>query len=216
MRNQEKAKLLKTGKDVGIMTTTKLNPFDRFDNSDICHMQAVYLDAHGFAADEISTYTGYAISTVKTYIRKFGHLLDEAKALFIRISQRVKREIWGPRELAYLFKFYDKDNNLVCSKVGTTTRTIAIRLGEELKAYAKSHNEKIATIHHAKVCAVFDCGKYPAEGLESYTRAKYIQQWPDAFMKNDRFVDVDIPTQSFKMLARNYLGSEGKELPLPL
>ena len=116
------------------MTTTKLNPFDRYDNSDICHMQAVYLDAHGFAADEISTYTGYAISTVKNYIRKFGHLLDEAKALFVRISQRVKREIWGPRELAYLFKFYDKDNNLVCSKVGTTTRTIAIRLDEELKA----------------------------------------------------------------------------------
>ena len=198
------------------MTIAKLNPFDRYEDSDIRHMQAVYLDAHGFRPDEISGYTGYAISTIKTCIHKFGHLLEEARTIFTRISQRVKREIWGPRELAYLFKFYDKDDNLVCSKVGTTTRTIAIRLGEELKAYTKSHNEKIATIHHAKVCAIFDCGKYPAEGLESYTRAKYIQQYPEAFMKNDRFVEVDIPTQSFKTLAHNYLGSEGKELPLPL
>ena len=198
------------------MTTAKLNPFDRYDDSNICHMQAVYLDAQGFAADEISTYTGYAISTIKSYIRKFGHLLDDARALFARIPQRVKREIWGPRELAYLFKFYDKDNNLICSKVGTTKRTIARRLGEELNAYAKSHNEKISTIHHAEVCSVWDCGRIPAEGAESMTRAIYIRAFPESFLKNDRFVEVDIPVSSFDAYVRNYLKSEGKKLPLPL
>jgi hypothetical protein len=36
---------------------------------------------------------------------------------------------------------------------------------------------------------IYDCGNIPAEGLESYFRAKYIRKYPESFKKNDRFIN---------------------------
>lgn len=84
----------------------------------------------------------------------------------------------------YLIEFFDKDNNSICSKVGTTIRTVQQRIREELgsKTY-KNMGAATCVIHR-----VYDCGNIPAEGLESFFRAKYIRKYPNSFYKNDRFI----------------------------
>lgn len=84
----------------------------------------------------------------------------------------------------YLFRFFDSEGNLICSKVGTTIHPILIRIKAELREYEKLD---------AKTCVidrVYDCGQIPAEGMESYFRAEYIRKHPTAFRKNDRFFSV--------------------------
>ncbi len=184
---------------------TKLNPlqmYDPIDEVDIKHMQVVYLNKHGFDKDEISKYTGYAISTIRGYISKFADLLEKACEIFATITQKAKKVIFGKRELVYLFKFYDEDEKLICSKVGTTTRLPEERMKEELRYY-RDHGIEVTD---AEICSVIDCNGLPAEGAESYTRAMYIKKHPEAFCKNDRFFNVDIPVKSFNTYVNEYLG----------
>lgn len=42
---------------------------------------------------------------------------------------------------------------------------------------------------------VYDCGEVPPECFESYFRAKYIKQYPNTFVKNDRFMGVTFDLQ---------------------
>ena len=101
----------------------------------------------------------------------------------------------------YLYKFYDENGSLICSKVGTTTRLPEERLKEEITYYRK-HNIPVA---NAKICSVIDCGELPAEGAESITRALFIRKSPKAFCKNDRFFGVDIATRTFNKIVQDYL-----------
>ena len=89
------------------------------------------------------------------------------------------------KEKCYLFTFFDADGNMVCSKVGTTTRKVLQRLKEELN----SDTYKKIGCTRAVVNRVYDCGNIPAEGLESYFRAMYIRRYPQSFKKNDRFMN---------------------------
>ena len=75
---------------------------------------------------------------------------------------------------------------MVCSKVGTTTRTVKQRLTEELRS---NTYKKIGCVR-AVINRVYDCGDMPAEGLESYFRAMYIKKFPQSFKKNDRFMNT--------------------------
>lgn len=109
--------------------------------------------------------------------------------------------LMGGKQLVYLYKFYDENNELICSKVGTTTRLPEQRLKEETKYYRK-HD---IPVDNAKICSVIDCGELPAEGAESITRALFIQKYPNAFKKNDRFFGVDLPTRTFNKIVNNYL-----------
>lgn len=86
----------------------------------------------------------------------------------------------------YLIEFFNDKDESICSKVGTTIRTIQERIREELKSntYLKMGAAR-CVIHR-----VYDCGEYPAEGLESYFRAKYIKKYPNSFYKNDRFINT--------------------------
>ena len=180
----------------------KINVFDTYDEIKMKRMQIVYLDFHGFEAAEISKWTGYAVSTIKAYVRKFADLLEQAKETFYHITMKVKKVLRGGRQLVYLYKFYDKDNKLICSKVGTTTRLPEQRLKEEIKYY-QDHG---IAVQDAEICSVIDCGAIPAEGAESVTRAYFIRRYPDAFCKNDRFFGVDIPTRTFNKVVTEYLG----------
>ena len=182
-------------------TTKKLDALQNYVSTDIKRKQIVFLNANGFTAEKIAEITKYAISTVKTYIKKFANLLDEAIKLFKKISIKLKQEVVGRTEQVYLFKFYF-NNHIVCSKVGTTTRLAEQRMKEELKYYEK-HGMKIDDY---EICSVIDCGDIPAEGAESYTRAQFIKRFPKAFVKNDRFFDVDIPTRTFNKMVAEYLG----------
>lgn len=181
----------------------KINPLQNFDSVDtnLKHLQVVYLNDNDFSFEEIAKWTGYVVSTVKAYIKKFSYLLSEAKATFSRITKKCKMSLMGGKQLVYLYKFYNEDNELICSKVGTTTRLPEQRLKEEIKYYRK-HD---IPVDHAKICSVIDCGELPAEGAESITRALFIQKYPNAFKKNDRFFGVDLPTRTFNKIVNSYL-----------
>lgn len=185
--------------------TKKIDVFQKFDDIDMKRMQVVYLNEYGFTPKQIAKWVDYAESTIKTYTKKFSDLVDKAKKTFYHVTKKVKTVLVGGAQLVYLFKFYDSNGNLVCSKVGTTTRLPEQRMKEEIRNYKKSKNAKIATITHADICSVIDCGSVPAEGAESVTRAYFIRKNPDKFVKNDRFIDVDIPTRTFNEIVNNYL-----------
>lgn len=185
----------------------KLNPLQNFANDEIelRHLQVVYLNANGFTYEAIAKWTGYAIKTIKGYIRKFANLLEEAKETFQRITKKAKLAMQGQKQLCYLYKFYDSNNQLICSKVGTTTRLPEDRLKEEITYYKKRN----IPVEKAKICSVIDCGELPAEGAESITRALFIRKYPTAFCKNDRFFGVDIPTKTFNKIVNEYLAGRG-------
>lgn len=183
----------------------KIDVFQKFEDAEMKRMQVVYLNEYGFTPKQIAKWVDYTESTIKTYAKKFSDLVDKAKKTFYHVTKKVKTVLVGGAQLVYLFKFYDSNGNLVCSKVGTTTRLPEQRMKEEIRNYKKSKNAKIATITHAEICSVIDCGSVPAEGAESVTRAYFIKKNPDKFVKNDRFIDVDIPTRTFNNIVNNYL-----------
>lgn len=98
----------------------------------------------------------------------------------------------------YLFKFYDDDGNLIFSKVGTTTRTIEIRIKEEIRQYTKDG----FIIGHAAVESVFDCGDMPPEYYENYIKSRYIAKSRESYQVNDRFIKYDISVKEFNKIFR--------------
>lgn len=99
----------------------------------------------------------------------------------------------------YLFRFFDSEGNLVCSKVGTTTKPVLIRIKSELREYEK------LDVTTCVIDRVYDCGQLPAEGMESYFRAEYIRRHPTAFRKNDRFFSVAFDLEEADRICSNYL-----------
>lgn len=99
----------------------------------------------------------------------------------------------------YLFRFFDSTGNLVCSKVGTTTKPIMIRIKSELREYAK------LDVVTCVIDRVYDCGHLPAEGMESYFRAEYIRRHPTHFRKNDRFFSVAFDLEEADRICASYL-----------
>lgn len=87
-------------------------------------------------------------------------------------------------EKCYLIEFFDENKNSICSKVGTTIRTIQQRVREELSSKTYKKMGAVSCVIHR----VYDCKGIPAEGLESYFRANYIRKYPNSFCKNDRFI----------------------------
>ena len=119
------------------MSQKKVDVFQDFADTSMKHLQVVYLDSHGFIPEEIAKWTGYAVSTIKGYVKKFQNLLETAKKVFYHITLKAKKVLRGGKQLVYLYKFYNSDNELICSKVGTTTRLPEQRLKEEIKYYTK-------------------------------------------------------------------------------
>ena len=104
------------------------------------------------------------------------------------------------KEKCYLFTFFDENDKMVCSKVGTTTRKVLQRLKEELRS---DTYKKIGCVK-AIVNRVYDCGEIPAEGLESYFRAMYIRRYPQSFKKNDRFMNEWFDLKEADKIVLNY------------
>jgi hypothetical protein len=101
----------------------------------------------------------------------------------------------------YLIEFLDKDDKSIASKVGTTIRKIQERIYEELKSETYIKMGAVRCIIHR----VYDCGKIPAEGLESYFRAMYIKKYPDSFHKNDRFIATKFDFAEADRIKAEYL-----------
>lgn len=196
---------------------TQFNAYQKHDDftTDDKRLQIVYLALdpnvmpdNRLSYDEIAKLTGYAKATVKKYFYTNKHRLAEAlkkfytfvKEKFVAIRDLTKEVFAKGSNLCYLFKFYDENGNILFSKVGTTTRTCKQRLTEEMKAYKKNYPVSYATINH-----IVDCLSVPPEGLESYCRAMLIKKYPNTFLKNDRFLSVDVSVDDFKQYANEYL-----------
>lgn len=129
----------------------------------------------------------YILNPIDGSIKKICKILTQRKTKYselIQVAEGVDL-LDNAKEKCYLFTFFDADGNMVCSKVGTTTRKVLQRLKEELN----SDTYKKIGCTRAVVNRVYDCGSIPAEGLESYFRAMYIRRYPQSFKKNDRFMN---------------------------
>jgi hypothetical protein len=199
----------------------KFNPFIRHDVATVCHLQVVFLSAEcGLPYAEIAEITGYAVSTVRNYVRKYADDIDLARAFFEQMVAEVVEveeeptpnvlyrkfrdgrsvpmvlmpgygENLSNEQMVYFFKFYGADE-LLFDKIGTTTKNAVSRLRDEIGEYSKKFPIDKVEIHRIR-----SCNGIPAEGYESQLRAKLIADHPTAFRKNDRFFGADIDPAVF-------------------
>jgi hypothetical protein len=138
--------------------------------------------------------------TVKEWATKY--IFDPINLTIEKIGNIIKNKIEKEEEeKVYLLKFYNLENELVFSKIGTTKRDINTRINEHLRYYRKEYGYLYCTLE-----SVINCQNLPCEGAESYCRAFFIKKFPLAFKKNDRFVDVEIPVEDFENCVNQYLG----------
>lgn len=115
------------------------------------------------------------------------YLIDPVKKIISKIQTPVESVQKG--NYFYLMRMFDETGRLVFSKIGTTTRTIQQRMKEHYKSYKKLGITNI-------ICdREYNCGEIPPECLESYFRACYIKKYPNAYVKNDRFFNVEFDLQ---------------------
>jgi len=174
-----------------------MNAFIEHEEVYVKHLQVVYLDDKGVSVKKISEITGYSARTVSTYCHKYADLLDEAKECFRTECnlQYDETQIKYPNgtEQAYLMKFYGTEDELIFSKIGTTTRNAITRAKEHIRYYTEHGFE----INRVTIEKVEDCGNYPAEMVESFLRFAFIKKYPNTWKKNDRFFGVDIDLDDF-------------------
>ena len=70
----------------------KISAFERYYDTTIRHEQVVYLNSYGINHRTIAKITGYALSTVKTLVRKCINLLELAKKRFYVITKKALKE----------------------------------------------------------------------------------------------------------------------------
>jgi hypothetical protein len=178
---------------------------------------------------EIAEEIGVKASTIADYCG-YKYLVNEAKAAFAQKPSTTDRRKttkfddslinWGnvaikyektaqgkdskeQSQKCYFFKFYDEKNHPIFTKIGTTINSCLDRLKQEIASYQK----RGFAIVKVKICGIVDCGELPAEGLESFLRACFIRDYPQVFHKNDRFFDMDIPTEYFFTCAEYYFNT---------
>lgn len=194
-----------------------MNAYNQYDDCHTKYRQIVYLsEKKGESYEFIAKLTNYAVSTVRNYVRKFAHLLEEACEMF-KYSRKKKEQKNGEErpqypgiefvcpdittkdsEKFYLIRAFDANGKRIFSKVGTTIREMLTRMKEHLKAYKDLGVVKIV------VDKVWDCGNLPAEGFESWFRAWYIRRWPTQFNTKDRFFDVDFDLEEAQRIFTQY------------
>lgn len=147
-----------------------------------------------------------ALYNANKVIQKVWNYIENARLLVNRFTRRVatiaykvKHDYASGAQLVYLIRLLNDKNQLIWSKVGTTTRAIDTRMREHLRYYKKAGVSKV------EVDRIYDCGASPAEGLESEFRARYMRKYPGTFQKNDRFTSVEFDLSEADSIARNYL-----------
>lgn len=146
--------------------------------------------------------TSKAIQKVWNYIESARLLVNRfIKRASATIAYKVKHDYPNGTQLVYLIRLLNEKEQLVWSKVGTTTRAIDTRMREHLRYYKKAGVAKV------EVNRIYDCGELPAEGLESEFRARYMRKYPGTFQKNDRFTSVEFDLTEADEIAKSYLGT---------
>ena len=202
----------------------KFNPYERQNVATVCHLQVVFLSAEcGLPYEEIAEITGYAVSTVRLYVRKYAEDIDLAREFFIggipapavepvsvmyrkfRDGRSVPMEFMpnfgenlSNEQMVYFFKFFGAEG-LLFDKIGTTAKNAVSRLRDEIGEYSKKFPIDRVEIHRIR-----SCGGIPAEGYESELRARLIADHPTAFRKNDRFFGADIDPAVFEEICNQF------------
>lgn len=202
----------------------KFNPYERQNVATVCHLQVVFLSAEcGLPYEEIAEITGYAVSTVRLYVRKYAEDIDLAREFFIggipapavepvsvmyrkfRNGRSVPMEFMpnfgenlSNEQMVYFFKFFGAEG-LLFDKIGTTAKNAVSRLRDEIGEYSKKFPIDRVEIHRIR-----SCGGIPAEGYESELRARLIADHPTAFRKNDRFFGADIDPAVFDEICNQF------------
>lgn len=145
----------------------------------------------------------YVLDPIAKAVKKVEQIVTKRKSKYsdkILLAENVN-PLDEAKQKCYLFEFFDENDNSICSKVGTTTRTIKQRLTEELKSKTYTSMGAVKAIIHR----VYDCGEMPAEGLESYLRAVYIKKYPNSFKKNDRFINEKFDLAETDKIVKKFL-----------
>lgn len=187
----------------------------------------VELEGNAVVISEMERYYGMLQKAETTYQRRYAFtamnyiyetykfIQDlwervEARLYINRFIRKIKRAIWGEiewngieslpdnTEQFYCIRLF-KDEDLIYSKVGTTTRKTGKRMREHLRYYRKEG------INHLIVDRLVDCEGLPAEGLESLVRGYYIKKWGEKFRKNDRFLGVTFDFAEVDSIVQKYL-----------
>ena len=149
----------------------------------------------------------YILDPIAKAVHKLGSIKQFAPKVRkndIQVSADCKIETnEDGTQKCYLIEFFNEDDISVCSKVGTTVRRIQERIREELHSKTYQSMGAVRCVIHR----VYDCGNIPAEGLESYFRAKYIRKYPNSFQKNDRFMDTVFDLAEADKICTKYLAT---------
>ena len=136
----------------------------------------------------------------KKYILDFKNKIVQIGEAITGIVYKINTLFDRGVKVCYLFKFWDSCGDIVFSKVGTTEVSVQSRATKELREYQKKFDVVGVSVESA-----IDCGDVDPEGAESYCRAKFIRKYPGTYLKNDRFLGVNIPVEDFNNLVADYL-----------
>ena len=103
----------------------------------------------------------------------------------------------------YLFHFYDEEEHIIFTKIGTTTKSCEGRLRQEIATY---RNKNKYPVHRVEVLRIIDTGEMPPESYESILRATIIKNHPNTYHKNDRFFDVAVGVNEFDNICEMFAG----------
>lgn len=162
------------------------------------HAQIVYLrEVKKYGYELIAHITHYAVSTVKTYCRKFRDLLEKAKQIFGMVKNKVRERfhkvyndrvhfevLYKSQPCAYVIELKNSSNKTVFLKVGKANDALERFTGILKTAkYAKEYD-----ITHIVVKELYYCqNEDDALTIENELRKSYKQEYPDAYVRNDRF-----------------------------
>ena len=204
----------------------KYNPYVQQIDTNRRQLQVIYLYNEGVSVQQIAEITGYAVSTVRSYVRKYEDCAKEANRLFAdHIASTVARSEVRHRQgrkvtidflqdcgdmetrgekLVYLFKFYC--GTQINSKIGTTERTITERLVEEIDTYIKKNEWAIDRVEVLKVISTRDI---EPTLVESRVRSDLGIKYRNQYINNDRFMNAEVTVQEFETSVNRYLQEQG-------
>lgn len=170
----------------------KLNANVFHDNlpAKMAHAQVVYLrEALNKTYDQIAAITRYAVSTVKTYVRKFADLLEWAKQCFTDGETHATGLLWNVfnspgTPCAYVVQFKDTRNNIVMTKIGSAGKGAEQRIPSMWRKYRKDYPQIDTCIVQQLYFTKCDDD---ALTVENELRKSYKARYPESFEPKDRF-----------------------------
>lgn len=169
------------------------------EDIELRNCQIIYLYKNeGLTFLEISQIVGLAPSTIRIYTNKYRDFEEKAFKLFtnekksccnydIKYCDKLFADTKNTNKFYLLRILNANTGNLITSKIGTTTQPINRRIYQIKKAYQKMYDCDISI----EIKRVYDCRNISPICFESYFRYEYILMYPENYVENDRFEDIE-------------------------